>query len=453
MCDMIINTVTRVKWQHLIWHIKADGISVRKLSNGNTFLLNSIAAQIWKFILDAYPVEKMVTILQEKYEMPKEIIVNDINRVLDNFYKNDLIEIDRRNICSVESSEKKVSALLTSRSRDESIISKHIPVNSGMDLTYKCNYQCKHCIAKDSRTGKNYLSLKEISGVVSQLADLGTANITFSGGEPFIRPDIIDIVEITRKQGLYVSIITNGSYINSDIASTLKEYGVGRIDISLHSVCPEVHDTFVGIPGAHSKAINAIDILKENEINVVIRSSLTKFNHSEFIPLCKFCQENQMDFEPNMMMYPTYEGHHEPCKLAMNKEHLKLCLAYWRQTEEDGKSRINIRKGTSKICSAGRSRIHITPTGNVQPCNTLPIILGNVRDSSIHDIWHKSPILYEIRNFEEETFEKCKKCDIASTCAAFCIGLNYSQTGSMKSVSESVCSYARVLNEIVVQSR
>lgn len=148
-----------------------------------------------------------------------------------------------------------------------------------IEITGCCNMRCKHCRAVDEEN--KHLSLDEISKIL----DFIGANkeddfrITVSGGEPFIHPKLVEIIDIIKQRGINeVIITTNASLITDEKLEALSKINLDNlwIQMSLDSIYPEKHDEFRGYKGAYEGVIKAIQKVKKySNIHSSIRMSIT----------------------------------------------------------------------------------------------------------------------------------------------------------------------------------
>lgn len=97
-----------------------------------------------------------------------------------------------------------------------------------------CNLSCKHCYSTSSPAIKNFLTVSEIQNYIDILLDFGIEQVFLGGGEPFLHPEIANIVRHAISRNLLVSISTNGHFINSTILAELSEAGLThQISVSL----------------------------------------------------------------------------------------------------------------------------------------------------------------------------------------------------------------------------
>lgn len=126
-----------------------------------------------------------------------------------------------------------------------------------------CNLRCRHCYAW--RTGdRRGLATGVILGALDELNDwVGDYKLFLAGGEPTLRDDLPRITRRAAGRGNLVSLATNGTRIDRELADALVRAGLGHVDVALDSVTPAIHDRNRGRAGAHERAVEAIRLLDE----------------------------------------------------------------------------------------------------------------------------------------------------------------------------------------------
>jgi len=149
------------------------------------------------------------------------------------------------------------------------------------NVTKACNLRCIHCYAKaDNNPAPDELTTEEGFKLLEDLAQFGVPVILFSGGEPLVRPDILDLIHKAVSLGLRTVISTNGVLIDHSLAKELKKLGVSYVGISLDG-WKEVHDKFRGVKGSFEKVISAIEACKKEGLKVGLRFTMSKLNAKE----------------------------------------------------------------------------------------------------------------------------------------------------------------------------
>ncbi|MBQ4198872.1 MAG: radical SAM protein [Kiritimatiellae bacterium] len=144
------------------------------------------------------------------------------------------------------------------------------------NCTPACNLACSHCYAAHSGEQK-ILSTEQALAVIDDLAAFRVPVLLFSGGEPFARPDIRTLAAYAKSKGLRVTFSTNGTLIDYDCADWIRDLGVAYVGISIDGT-EAVHDTFRRRPGAYREALAAIRRLRDRDVKVGLRVTMTRDN-------------------------------------------------------------------------------------------------------------------------------------------------------------------------------
>jgi len=146
------------------------------------------------------------------------------------------------------------------------------------NVTRRCNLKCVHCYSgSEDRDYGNELTPDEGKALIDDLAEFGSPVILFSGGEPLIRPDVLDLIGYATERGRRAVLSTNGTLISESLANRLKELGLSYVGISLDGL-EEVHDAFRGVAGTFGRVMRAIKNCKAAGLKVGLRFTINKRN-------------------------------------------------------------------------------------------------------------------------------------------------------------------------------
>ncbi|MGI6128276.1 MAG: radical SAM protein, partial [Planifilum sp.] len=146
------------------------------------------------------------------------------------------------------------------------------------NVTRTCNLRCMHCYSQsENRKYPGELSTEEALRVIDDLAEARVPVILFSGGEPFARPDLLDLARYAVSKGIRVTLSTNGTLISEETARQIREIGVGYVGISLDGV-GEIHDRFRGKKGAFEGALRGIRNCLRQGQKVGLRFTINRHN-------------------------------------------------------------------------------------------------------------------------------------------------------------------------------
>src|SRR4030067_3248028 len=161
-------------------------------------------------------------------------------------------------------------------------------------LTEQCNLRCTHCYQEDTKTDE--LSLPEIKEAIAEISDMfsawaGRYEVAFSpsfnitGGEPFLRKDLFEILSEIRGRGYDVYVLTNGTLIQEGRARTLKDLGVKGVQVSLEG--PEEMHEMVRGKGSFAASLRGIRHLLDAGLRVTVNTTLSAINADHFMKLAE----------------------------------------------------------------------------------------------------------------------------------------------------------------------
>jgi len=149
------------------------------------------------------------------------------------------------------------------------------------NVTRRCNLKCVHCYAHaDAAAAPDELTRAEGLALLDDLKTFGVPVVLFSGGEPLMRPDLLDLVSHTAAAGMRAVISTNGTLISPEVALRLKDLGLSYVGISLDGLEP-THDRFRGKKGAFAAAMAGVRRCQEVGLKVGLRFTLNRANFQE----------------------------------------------------------------------------------------------------------------------------------------------------------------------------
>jgi 12,18-didecarboxysiroheme deacetylase len=145
----------------------------------------------------------------------------------------------------------------------------------------RCNLRCMHCYSRSrNQSYEGELTTSEGKALLRDLAAFGVPVVLFSGGEPLMRPDIMELVGTARELGMRAVLSTNGTRIDRGVAEELKRLDLSYVGISFDGL-EKVHDRFRGVPGAFKKAIDGLRNCQSAGIKVGLRFTISRHNFRE----------------------------------------------------------------------------------------------------------------------------------------------------------------------------
>jgi len=297
-----------------------------------------------------------------------------------------------------------------------------VPLKVHLDITWRCHLRCIHCYLPQ-RQGEE-LSNSEIASLLENLAGLGSLFLLLSGGEVLLRSDFFEILALARRLHFAVFVKTSGTMLNEAAARRLAELHVKRVDVSIYSERPEVHDRITGLEGSFARAVGAIRRLRANGVKVRINQSLMQSGAIDSTGVRQLAAELGADYCCNLTIIPRLNGDRSTVALNIPRNVKRAAMGAMEPTRLTEPS-----CGSEKLlpleelaCSAGHTGCYISPFGDVYPCVQFPLWLGNVRERSFEKIWRESPALQRWRKVRNADLTVCRACELQSVCSR-CPGL------------------------------
>lgn len=289
-----------------------------------------------------------------------------------------------------------------------------IPQDGGRvlwEITNRCNYACKYCIFSSGKGSiKEELSFWKCIKTIDDLWSHNFQYLKITGGEPFLRDDLVEIIEYAIKKGMKVDVSTNASMITLKQAKKLSGLKLEMIHVSLDGD-KEVHEKVRGI-NTYDKTITGIKNLKESHQYIRIGTVLYKENQNRILEMIRQALELKVSEIIFSIMEPVgrMKGDNSYVITRPLKAIEEEILRY--QREYKNKLKINYN-WSSKIdehietCPAGRKFIYMNHKGNIAPCSWLVTLSstyltkGTLKEKNLNQL------------FQEETWKKFmekKKC-------------------------------------------
>jgi len=256
-------------------------------------------------------------------------------------------------------------------------------------VTNRCPYDCWHCYNSGREQGD--LALADWREIVAALQALGVVHVTLSGGEPLIRSDLPEIAA-AFDESTYLSLNTTGVGLTLERARLLRRSGVFALGVSLDALVSEEHDQMRGREGAFDTALTALQLAADAGLYPYVVSVATRsfLEESHFRRFMRFVSEAGAR-EVHLL---------EPCAVGslagqedvtLTNEEKGRILEYQELVAGDESlpvlsSFLYLESGDAFGCGAGLTHLYIDGSGEVCPCNLVPLSFGNVTRDSLETI-------------------------------------------------------------------
>ena len=237
---------------------------------------------------------------------------------------------------------------------------------------------------------------------------------------------------------VFYDILTNGSLISDNIASTLRSLmKLRRIQVSLEGSTPEVNDAIRG-NGSFEETMAAIRKMKKYGLIVGVMTTVSRLNYLDVPHLIELLDSEDVDTFAMERLVPEGRGEQFKRQLLSPQELKELYERIYKMKPRIKGTHILMSRplftlvapddpDVGALCSVGNNALTIMPDGTVYPCRRLPIPIGNVLTDGLFSIWYDSEVLWRIRN-PDNLQGKCRDCDLLATCRG-CRAMAYFCTG------------------------
>src|SRR5215212_7491360 len=156
------------------------------------------------------------------------------------------------------------------------------PLYVKMKVFYGCNLKCEMC-NHWRETREPAVSAERFKEIICELGEMGTTKIHISGGEPMLRPQIPEFVELASSLGIKVTMTTNGTLVDKVKAKRLVEGGLRGVNISIDSPIRKMHEKVRGVEGAFKATTKAVELFNrykhKGKLTVRINTVVSRTNY------------------------------------------------------------------------------------------------------------------------------------------------------------------------------
>jgi MoaA/NifB/PqqE/SkfB family radical SAM enzyme len=264
------------------------------------------------------------------------------------------------------------------------VVPKHVYIA----LTYTCNLNCNHCFASKMRVpDEKPLNYDEYRDLVRQAERMGVYGFDFTGGEAFLRDDIVDVIKLFNPKRNTLSIVSNATKITRPILVELQKAGLDTLSISLDSGIPEEHDLFRHRTGLYDQAVQALRWA--NEVGLKSMICVTVLNETirteSFLSLVKLSKELNAVLNVN---YGAQVGNWSDKEdIAFSEENKRYLFSIIKDNPHVSREEFfSYQWG----CQAMKELIYVTAYGEVMPCPYIHISFGNIRNEPLETIYKRA---------------------------------------------------------------
>ncbi len=333
-----------------------------------------------------------------------------------------------------------------------------------IELTSKCNERCVHCYIPHEKKNTE-IEYDLMIDTLNQCKDMGVLTVIFSGGEPMLHPHFSDFLCYAKNLDLNVTILSNLTVLNDAILESLKYKHASCVNVSLYSMCPDIHDSITTVKGSFEITKSNILKLIDNDVPVQVNCPIMKQNKDSFYEVVNWGQEHKCSVITDYLIMARSDRSTDNLDNRLSPDDLKSVISSLVKNDVVFQSNIKARKVSKeaspnigpddRICGVGMSTLCMVASGEVYPCaGWQRYICGDLKNETLKQIWEGSPQVKYLRKLRLRDFSECIGCEDFNYCL-MCMSRNSNEdsNGNIFNVPKITCDAAHIHREVVEEYR
>jgi MoaA/NifB/PqqE/SkfB family radical SAM enzyme len=284
-------------------------------------------------------------------------------------------------------------------------------IHCNLQVTYRCNFRCQICdFWKVEHDPAEELTVDDVRRIGRKLRRLGTLIVSLAGGEPLIRPDLVDAIRVLREERHFPILITNGWYVDEEVARDILRAGLQEISVSIDYRDPAKHDAQRGLTGSWERAVRALDLLNRarpdprNRVHMI--AVLLDDNLDEIEDLIRLSRDIGVTFMVNLYSWnrgakaPRLPGSSVTERLLELKARYPEFVTLTSYIERLDRA---IAAGGIGDCKTGRLLLNIDHRGDVARCTERI-------DEPVGNILTEDVLAIRDRLYRVQREQQCSAC-------------------------------------------
>ncbi len=337
---------------------------------------------------------------------------------------------------------------------------ERVPLQVSIEVTRRCPLECLHCYNNlpmgDMEAKRRELTKEEHFRVLDELVEMGCFWLLYTGGEIFARKDFLEIYTYAKKKGFLITLFTNGTIINEQIADYLVEWPPFAIEITLYGRTRETYEALTAVPGSYDRCLRGIKLLKERGLPLKLKTVATSINKHEVIAMRQFAEEELgVEFKMDGQVNPRIDCSQSPLAVRLTPEELvaldlatpKVVSEYRKLAQRDLENPPSLSQtDTMYFCGGGMNSFAINAYGEIGICVISQQETFGIREVGVSAVWEES--LLQLRNRKRTRVTKCVQCRIQSLCG-MCPANGEMENGDRESPVEFLCNVAHLRAAVI----
>ncbi len=314
-----------------------------------------------------------------------------------------------------------------------------VPFSATFELTPFCNFSCVMCYVhltkNEAQKQGDLLTAEQWIQIAKQAQQLGTLNLTLTGGEPFLHPEFWEIYKELNQMGFLISILSNGSTINEDVIENFSKFGNPYlIKLTIYGTSDETYMRTCNAPDGFTRFSKAVDLIKNAGIPLSLSSTVVKENVGDLQNMYAFAREKKLPFQHTISVVKSSRNSVntiEDSRFNFYDYSDKLTL------EDLERSKYPSPETPFALCNSFGNSFWMTWHGHLQMCSFMNIPFVQYSGDLNSDFKKLNEKLAELKNPAE-----CNNCKYKIFCQR-CPGILCGESGNPEKTDDSLCALAK----------
>ncbi len=322
--------------------------------------------------------------------------------------------------------------------------------NASLEMTYHCNLRCRWCYLDDYE--QRGLAREALQKIASDLRQAGAIFILFTGGEPFLRPDLLDVMTDFSEHGFALEAKSNGLLLTKDRIRRLAGLNLFNLQISLYDIT-DGNSAYTGRPYQFNKIARNIRVALDHglPLNLAVLVGKHNIDHlDEYREVIARLGVKEAFYSPYIT--PNRNSPGAEVELRLSRREMDEKLYPFLEKIDGLVPPVKYRKRcvNTPACYAGHDQIAINPSGLVYPCLDFRLQIGDLRNENLGRVLARRK--RSLSPFKLRNIQQCWACPIVEDCDS-CIGTAILENGRYDVPSQHKCEISRFYHSSYAKRR
>ena len=290
-----------------------------------------------------------------------------------------------------------------------------MPYTATIELTYGCNLNCVHCYNPTHKALPEELKTPELYSLIDQFIELGSMNVLFTGGEPLVRRDALDVMRYAKQKGLQILLFTNATLLTPEIIGELEAIQPAQVSTSVYGITEQTYEAVTRVPGSFQKFMCGLNLLLAANFDVLYKMPVMTLNAHELDEITDWFRSRNLAFNYTVDISRDVSGSDVPLKYRLSAEDAaKIRLKYDNPFPAGENFCVRDEPRYLFDCDCGKASCTVTPYGEMNLCTIFPLPKYKLETGSVKEGWRT--IVDFVDQASPGKHYECPSCELSPYC-------------------------------------